>query len=1053
MNFIQIDKPKNTNNTTYSGVFSTSSSIGGGNNNIQLPYLELTETQKNIKSGVVKKSTIGGGVYGDVTGSTAVYLIDDGGWIFSSIDSTGQTKNISSLDSNGNLTIKGINLFDGNNSVKLKLDSNGNLIVNKTIISESDLIAFGADGSIGGSGGSGGLIQSVYGYNSLGSNYDNTNLTDTFNAYTINQINNRLVSVENGSATSINTTGTGNGVTSITKSGNVVTINKGLNFSLDSHNHSLNNLTEKSYNSLTDKPTSLSQFTNDLSISSSQVTTALGYTPSNSNHTHSQYLNLGGGTMSNTNKVINLNADLFDSIDSDKFIYGDNSIGVKFLERLDANTILKAGFYSLYQTTNVPFTGDGGLINIPAWKSNNVNEKYNFQIASNIGNNGTFYMRNTWSDGSGTWRELYHTGNFTPSDYLPVGGTALYSDVVAINNSITYGKSGLQMMQMYGNENNQNPTNEWYSHILLNHGNNAGYYQDIAVNFYSGDIYTRTLNNGTLNNWKKFVYDGSSINKLNVSGLTTDNLIDNSKIKRYSFSSGSAGWVRIGKLKSPLTGEAFGTISINNDYYHNAPAPVTFTFGTGYRGSNNFINQLGGFNYVFNKVRIVYPTTADTDYYLEIYCTATSPNNMYSISLSNSYNFELYNEFNGGSIPSNYSTYEINLLNGSNSNYLSGYTHSDFAKLASANTFVGKQTIDGNIEFGKGTGIYDANMYIRGIVNVSYGWNINNNSNGLKFKSDKSTNAYFNIDFDGNLGLGTTNTSTSKINITDNVNSTGEYNAIKITKGTSYGFSTISQYYNDIDDYGLKINDTQFVINKGGQNVGIGLIPDINYKLHVGGNTYFDGTTKIKDLYFNNSNISVIDSADNISFFGDSYIYFAQTQPTYFQNRVIFRGLISDDTNDYLSITGGISNQTFFENGYIGINALPSNTYRLNVNGNSLFQGNVTATGEITAYSTSDKRLKENIKSITDSLNIINKLNPVSYNWNYKAKELNPNKTDKTDDVGLIAQDVEKILPNLVHGIYNDEYKSIDYIKIIPYLIGSIQELTKEINELKNKSK
>jgi len=119
--------------------------------------------------------------------------------------------------------------------------------------------------------------------------------------------------------------------------------------------------------------------------------------------------------------------------------------------------------------------------------------------------------------------------------------------------------------------------------------------------------------------------------------------------------------------------------------------------------------------------------------------------------------------------------------------------------------------------------------------------------------------------------------------------------------------------------------------------------------------------------------------------------------------------------------------------------------------GSAKFNGNILANGEVTAYSTSDKRLKKNIKPINNSLSIINKLKPVSYNWNEKAKELNPNKDNKKD-VGVIAQELEKVLPNLVHNIYSDEqYKGVDYIKLIPYLIGAIQELTIEINKLKNK--
>lgn len=111
--------------------------------------------------------------------------------------------------------------------------------------------------------------------------------------------------------------------------------------------------------------------------------------------------------------------------------------------------------------------------------------------------------------------------------------------------------------------------------------------------------------------------------------------------------------------------------------------------------------------------------------------------------------------------------------------------------------------------------------------------------------------------------------------------------------------------------------------------------------------------------------------------------------------------------------------------------------------------GNITATGEITAYSASDKRLKKNIKPLSNSLDIINKLNPVSYNWNDKAKKLNINKNDNVN-YGLIAQELAQITPELVHPIYN-EYKSIDYIQLIPLLISAIKEQQEQINELNSK--
>ena len=74
--------------------------------------------------------------------------------------------------------------WDGDNSA---------IIAKFNLYSTGEISAYGL-GS-GGSGG-GGLIENVYGYSNLGQTFSNTTLTDTFNAYTINQINNRLTAVE-----------------------------------------------------------------------------------------------------------------------------------------------------------------------------------------------------------------------------------------------------------------------------------------------------------------------------------------------------------------------------------------------------------------------------------------------------------------------------------------------------------------------------------------------------------------------------------------------------------------------------------------------------------------------------------------------------------------------------------------------------------------------------------------------------------------------------------------------------------------------------------------
>ena len=113
--------------------------------------------------------------------------------------------------------------------------------------------------------------------------------------------------------------------------------------------------------------------------------------------------------------------------------------------------------------------------------------------------------------------------------------------------------------------------------------------------------------------------------------------------------------------------------------------------------------------------------------------------------------------------------------------------------------------------------------------------------------------------------------------------------------------------------------------------------------------------------------------------------------------------------------------------------------------------GDVCISGELTAAS--DGRLKENIQPLHSALPIIRRLNPVSYD--FKTTEYpNLNLSDK-NKIGLLAQEVEEILPTLVkEGAQvtagnGEKYnlKSINYIELIPVLIKSIQELEQEVDE------
>jgi hypothetical protein len=128
-------------------------------------------------------------------------------------------------------------------------------------------------------------------------------------------------------------------------------------------------------------------------------------------------------------------------------------------------------------------------------------------------------------------------------------------------------------------------------------------------------------------------------------------------------------------------------------------------------------------------------------------------------------------------------------------------------------------------------------------------------------------------------------------------------------------------------------------------------------------------------------------------------------------------------------------------NGYVGINRTNPN-YQLDVTGDINATGEVRNSGVIL---TSDKRLKRNILPLKSGLNIVSKLNPVSYE---KKATLADSVFDKSE-IGFIAQEVQKILPQLVReGKDADKTLALDYNSLIPVLTQAIQEQQKQIEKL-----
>jgi hypothetical protein len=143
-------------------------------------------------------------------------------------------------------------------------------------------------------------------------------------------------------------------------------------------------------------------------------------------------------------------------------------------------------------------------------------------------------------------------------------------------------------------------------------------------------------------------------------------------------------------------------------------------------------------------------------------------------------------------------------------------------------------------------------------------------------------------------------------------------------------------------------------------------------------------------------------------------------------------------TNVGIATSGSTSFVYIPSTGNLGIGTTNA-TSKLTVSGNLLVTGIITATD---FNSASDIKLKENIQKIDDPIDKIIKIDGVRFNW----------KSDSKPSMGVIAQNIEEVLPELVN---DGDNKTVNYNGIIGLLIEcvktqqeQIDDLTKRLDEL-----
>ena len=143
-----------------------------------------------------------------------------------------------------------------------------------------------------------------------------------------------------------------------------------------------------------------------------------------------------------------------------------------------------------------------------------------------------------------------------------------------------------------------------------------------------------------------------------------------------------------------------------------------------------------------------------------------------------------------------------------------------------------------------------------------------------------------------------------------------------------------------------------------------------------------------------------------------------------------------EGSNATISIAQAVATTSNVQFGSIGVGTTASGA-----------SGEIRATGDITAYYSSDERLKENIQPIVNALSKVESINGNTYDWKEGFEEIH---SHKGSDLGVIAQEVQSVLPDVVKERDNG-YLAVDYIKLVPVLIEAIKELSAKVKELENK--
>jgi hypothetical protein len=155
----------------------------------------------------------------------------------------------------------------------------------------------------------------------------------------------------------------------------------------------------------------------------------------------------------------------------------------------------------------------------------------------------------------------------------------------------------------------------------------------------------------------------------------------------------------------------------------------------------------------------------------------------------------------------------------------------------------------------------------------------------------------------------------------------------------------------------------------------------------------------------------------------------------------------SGDINGETAATGNVDMYTT-QNSYFGMVANKKCLRLFHGDGGATAlldeDGNWRVSRDIVAFSSSDATLKNNLKPIEHATDKVTKLTGYEFDWDTEKQQ-----TYQGHDVGVVAQEVEQVLPEVVNT-REDGTKAVRYDKLVPLLIESIKQLNERVKQLES---